>query len=82
MRTLDIIEAELKAASYEADKLNGIVSALVAERNEIRKCRELAVLADFDAGMPRRALAQKHGLNVNTLASIMHRNKGAATARR
>lgn len=75
MRTLTAIEAELKAASIEADKIKGIVSALTAERDEVRKCREMAILEDFDAGrFPRLALAERHGISPNTLASIMYRN--------
>lgn len=74
MRDLATIEAELKAASYEAEKLKGIVSALHKERLEVLRCRELAILEDFDAGLSRPDMMRKHGINSNTLGSIMHRN--------
>lgn len=73
-RPLPVIEAELKAAQEGAARMLRAVSLLAAERAEYRHRRDLAVLADFDAGMARKALAHKHSLNENTLASLMRRN--------
>lgn len=75
MRDLPTIEAELKAASYEAAKLNGIVSALNAEHLEALRCRILSVVADFDAGLTFRQIINKHGIKDATVGTILWRNK-------
>lgn len=74
MRSLADIETELKAASYEAEKLRGIVSALSNERLDFLRHRERQIVADFDAGMGRKAIAAKHKMNIQTLSGALFRN--------
>jgi hypothetical protein len=66
MRTLDDIQAELAAtAQHLAD--------LQEERDWLRTERHLGIVADFDAGLDRAAIAGKWEVSYGRVANILHR---------
>jgi hypothetical protein len=66
MRSLREIQADIAAT---ADTL----TALEKERDEARAARQLGIVADFDAGLTRAAIARKWRVDYGYVAGVLHK---------
>src|SRR5204863_8526084 len=66
LRPLPAIQAELAAA---AERL----AELARERARCRAARRAGIVADFDSGFARAAIAAKWGVGYGYVAAILHR---------
>ena len=49
------------------------LAALEKERDEARAVRQLGIVADFDAGLARAAIAAKWGVDYGYVAGVLHK---------
>jgi hypothetical protein len=49
------------------------LAALEKERDEARAVRQLGIVADFDAGLARAAIAEKWEVDYGYVAGVLHR---------
>ncbi len=73
MRSLREIQDDIAAAAVT-------LAALEKERGEARAARQLGIVADFDAGLGRAAIAEKWQVDYGYVAGVLH--KAAARRRR
>jgi hypothetical protein len=66
MRSLRDIQNDIAAAA-------GTLAALEKERDEARAGRQLGIVADFDAGLARAAIAGKWGVDYGYVAGVLHK---------
>jgi hypothetical protein len=65
-RPLIDIQADIAAAARR-------LTELAAERRRLRERRSAGIVADFDAGLPRAAIAAKWGTAYGLVAAILHK---------
>lgn len=75
MRSLREIQHEIAAAA-------GWLAALEKEREEARLARQLGIVADFDAGLSRAAIAAKWGVDYGYVAGVLHKARRTERTRR
>ena len=75
LRPLADIQADIAAAAQH-------LSELEAERRRTREVRSAGIVADFDAGLARAAIAAKWGVAYPVVAAILHRARRTERARR
>jgi len=66
MRSLREIQDDIAAAALA-------LAALEKERGEARAVRQLGIVADFDAGMARAAIAAKWQVDYGYVAGVLHK---------
>lgn len=66
MRSLREIQADIAAAA-------GTLAALEKEREAARLACQRGIVADFDAGLPRAAIAARWGVDYGYVAGVLHR---------
>ena len=66
MRRLREIQDDIAAAAVT-------LAALEKERDEMRAVRQLGIVADFDAGLARTAIAVKWGVDYGYVAGVLHK---------
>lgn len=66
MRTLDEIRAELAVAAHQLRELQ-------QERDRLRTERYFGIIADFDAGLGREAIAEKWEVSYGQVGNILHK---------
>src|SRR3954464_13010436 len=65
-RPLPVIQADIAATEQYLD-------GLARERRRARTARRLGIVADFDAGMRRAAIAAKWGVDYGQVAAVLHK---------
>ena len=66
MRSLREIQADIAATAVT-------LGALEKERDEARAVRQLGIVADFDAGLARAAIAEKWDVDYGYVAGVLHK---------
>ena len=66
MRRLREIQDDIAAAAVT-------LAALEKERDEMRAARQLGIVADFDAGLARAAIAEKWDIDYGYVAGVLHK---------
>ena len=66
MRRLREIQDDIAAAAVT-------LAALEKERDEMRAVRQLGIVADFDAGLARAAIAAKWDVDYGYVAGVLHK---------
>lgn len=74
-RPLPAIQADIAAALSLLDEL-------AQERRRSRAARRAAIVADFDAGLARTAIAAKWGVPYGFVAAILHKAQRTERTRR
>jgi hypothetical protein len=75
MRALREIQADIAAAAEG-------LAALEKERDAARAMRQLGIVADFDAGLPRASIAAKWEVDYGYVAGVLHKAKRTEKTRR
>lgn len=75
LRPLDDIQADIAAAARH-------LSDLAAERRRSREVRNAGIVADFDSGLGRAAIAAKWGVPYGRVAAILHKARRTERTRR
>lgn len=75
LRPLPAIQAEIAATALR-------LAALARERRRARIARRLGIVADFDAGMSRTAIAAKWGVDYGRVAAVLHKARRTERTRR
>lgn len=75
LRSLADIQADIAAAARH-------LSELEAERRRIREVRSAGIVADFDAGLSRAAIAARWGVAYGVVAAILHKTHRTERTRR
>jgi hypothetical protein len=58
------------------------LAALEKERDEMRAARQLGIVADFDAGLARTAIAEKWDVDYGYVAGVLHKARRTEKTRR
>ncbi|WP_428659113.1 hypothetical protein [Reyranella sp.] len=58
------------------------LAALEKERDEARAVRQLGIVADFDAGLARTAIAEKWDVDYGYVAGVLHKARRTERTRR
>jgi len=75
MRSLREIQDDIAAAAVA-------LAALEKERDAARTVRQRGIIADFDAGLARAAIAAKWGVDYGYVAGVLHRARRTEKTRR
>ena len=75
MRSLREIQDDIAAAAVT-------LAALEKERGEARAARQLGIVADFDAGLGRAAIAEKWQVDYGYVAGVLHKARRTEKTRR
>jgi hypothetical protein len=65
-RPLDTIQAEIAATTLQ-------LARLAQERRRAQVARRLGIVADFDAGLSRAAIAAKWGVDYSQVSAVLHK---------
>jgi hypothetical protein len=74
-RLLPDIQAEIAAAAQH-------LAGLERERRRARIARRLGIVADFDAGMSRSAIAAKWAVDYGQVSAVLHKARRTERTRR
>lgn len=74
LRSLVDIQADIAAAARH-------LAELEAERRRTREVRSAGIVADFDAGLARAAIAAKWGVEYGVVAAILHKARRTERSR-
>jgi len=75
LRSLADIQADIAATAQH-------LSELETERRRIREVRSAGIVADFDAGLARAAIAAKWGVEYRLVAAVLHKARRTERSRR
>lgn len=75
MRPMREIQDDIAAASAR-------LAALATERDQARAVRQLGIVADFDAGLSRAAIAAKWQVEYGYVAGVLHKARRTEKTRR